>query len=228
MAQLKKSVLGKVSGTVGDITFRQTRGKNVISLRPRSFIPGDDLPSVERRARFALSAKLAQAVNSVPQLRRLWVDETPPDMSPYNYMIGVNFGLVGADHLTNLTTITPSSGFSAESDSISIAPDAVTVSLKPIGTGSGIDTTVEPYVMLASILCLSKPTVSTMESMKFIALTSADQPLVVETALNFTIAVGAVNWQLVSSYEDKVALLALITLNSGKEPVRCSNTIQSR
>jgi len=227
MAELSKSVLGKVSGTVGDITFRQRRGKNVISVRPKSFMPGDDIPSVERRARFALSAKLAQAINSLAPLRTIWVDETPPDMSPYNYMIGVNFSLVGVNGITNLTTISPSIGFPSEATSIVIATDSVAVVMKPIGTSAGIDATKEPTIRLVSILSLTKPTLPTLDANRFVALMSPEQASVLDTALSFDIVPGSTESQLIANYQEKKALCALITLSPEKNPVRYSNTFQS-
>ncbi len=227
MAELNKSVLGKVSGTVGDITFRQRGGKNVIGLRPRSFVPGEDIPSVERRARFALSAKLSQAINSIAPLRTLWVDETPPDMSPYNYMIGVNFSLVGPDSITDLTTITPSTGFAVEATSAGVTADSITAVMKPVGTSSEIDLSKETTVKLVSILYYSRPSSSNLDATRFSALISTEQPLVLDTPLSFAIALGSIDTQLIANYQTKTALMALVTFDADKKPVRYSNTFQS-
>lgn len=227
MAELNKSVLGKVSGTVGDITFRQRGGKNVIGLRPKSFMPGDDIPSVERRARFALSAKLAQAINSISPLRTLWAGETPPDISPYNYMIGVNFILVGPDSLTDLTTITPSTGFAVEGTSTGIAADSITAVMKPIGTVSEIDTSKETTVKLISIVYFSKPLSSNLDPTRFSALISQEQALVLDRPLSFAITPGCIDAQLMANYQTKTGLMALVTFDADKKPVRYSNTFQS-
>ncbi|MBK7107142.1 MAG: hypothetical protein IPH62_17860 [Ignavibacteriae bacterium] len=55
MAELNKSVLGKVSGSIGELTFRQRNGKNVICMKPSSFTPGSDANSIARRDRFKLN-----------------------------------------------------------------------------------------------------------------------------------------------------------------------------
>ncbi len=61
MAQLTKAVLGRVSGRLGDTVFRQRNGKNILGTRPSHYAPPDDQGSIDRRARFKFSAKLAQA-----------------------------------------------------------------------------------------------------------------------------------------------------------------------
>ena len=86
MAQLKKTVLGKVSGAVGDIVFRQRDGLNYIGLRPGSFTPGTNPASVARRARFALAAKASVSVNRIPALKSLWAGVLTNGISPYNYI----------------------------------------------------------------------------------------------------------------------------------------------
>ena len=42
MAKISKEILGKVRGSLGDITFRQRNGKSYLSTRPSSFMPGKD------------------------------------------------------------------------------------------------------------------------------------------------------------------------------------------
>lgn len=227
MAHLNKSVLGKVSGTVGDITFRQRGGKNVISLRPKSFIPGDDAASEERRAKFAFSARLAQAMNGVPVLRTLWEADTPPGISPYNYMIAVNFKLVNADSPTSLTTIIPSMGFPAKATTISIDSNAVAIEMQPLGTAAGVDPNVEKTVQLVAVLHLFKPLNATLDETRCVALISPEQAVVTDAAMIFTIKPGSMESQLIAAYQENKALMAIITLDADKNVVQASNTFQS-
>ena len=68
MAELDKSVIGKLRGRIGDVVFRQRNGKVFVSQRPKSFMPGTDEKSVERRSKFAFCAKLSKAIYSIPEL----------------------------------------------------------------------------------------------------------------------------------------------------------------
>ncbi len=42
MAQVDETLLGKLSGSLGDIIFYHGRGKTFVCRKPRSFIPGND------------------------------------------------------------------------------------------------------------------------------------------------------------------------------------------
>ena len=59
MAQVNKSVIGKLRGSVGDLAFRQRDGKEIVSVRPGTINAPDDDESVNRRLKFKFSAKLA-------------------------------------------------------------------------------------------------------------------------------------------------------------------------
>ena len=62
MADLRKKVLGTVSGSVGDILFRVRNGKNYLGTKPLSFMPGTDENSIQRRKRFAMATRLAKPI----------------------------------------------------------------------------------------------------------------------------------------------------------------------
>ena len=91
MAELNKTVLGRLSGAVGDVVFRQRNGKNYVGTKPAPFMPGDDPASVARRERFAITGKLAKAINSIAIIKSLWKESTPSGLSPYLYMVQLNY-----------------------------------------------------------------------------------------------------------------------------------------
>ena len=64
MATIKKTVLGRISGAVGDVVFKEKNGKNYVGVRASTFTPPSDAASIERRGKFLLSTELASAINS--------------------------------------------------------------------------------------------------------------------------------------------------------------------
>ena len=94
MARLNKQVLGRVSGAVGDIVFRERNGKNFIGLKPSRFMPGTDEASIARRARFALNAKLASTINNNDELKSIWFNKAPSGLSSHNFILRQNYPLV--------------------------------------------------------------------------------------------------------------------------------------
>jgi hypothetical protein len=225
MAQLNKSVLGTVSGALGDIIFRQRNGKNIIVMRPSRYIPPSDQGSIDRRNRFALSAKLAQSIYSVPELALLWQPLTPPGMSTFNFIIQKNILLINPTSVSSLTTITPDSKFVVNCTSSSVTADTITVELAALGNATGIDASKERNAKLAYILCLANPTNTSLPSERFVAGTSVPKQLVLDTPLSFSIALTGQDAMSVENYGDKKLLFVLITLDSENAPVNHSGTV---
>ncbi len=225
MAELVKAVLGKVTGTLGDITFRQRNGKNVIGMRPRRYTPPDDEGSVGRRARFTLTAKLAQGVQSVPELLSLWTPQTPAGMSTFNYIIQKNILVVNPNSVSGLTVITPNGGFIVNCTSSAVSADSIAVELAAIGSIWGIDIAKEPNAKLAYILSLTNPSNASYPNVWFVAGASEPKPLVLNAPLTFNIALSGQDGVSVESYGDKKLLIALVTLDADGNAVRGSETV---
>ena len=105
MATLKKTVLGRLSGALGDIVFREKNGKNFVGLRALSFIPGSDQGSVERRSKFYLSTQLASTINSNSRLRSLWLASIPSGKNVYNHLIKSNYSNLQYNNAGDLVKI---------------------------------------------------------------------------------------------------------------------------
>ncbi|HUI31932.1 MAG TPA: hypothetical protein VLX91_17110 [Candidatus Acidoferrales bacterium] len=227
MAQLNKSPLGKVQGKLGDMAFRQRNGKNIIALRPKKpYTPAADQGSIDRRSRFAFSAKLAQSIYSVPELAALWLPVTPSGMSAYNYIIQKNITLVNPDAVTDLTAITPGLGFAANCTDAALSANAVSVALAALGRTTGIDISSEPNVKLAYVLSLVNPANKSLPDFWFVAGAAAAQPTVLDTPMTFSIPLFGQEAAGVGNYGDKRLLFALVTLDSANKPVKYSGTLQ--
>jgi hypothetical protein len=228
MAQLTKAVLGRFSGRIGDTVFRQRNGKNFVGTRPRSYTPPADQGSVDRRSRFTFSAKLAQAVYTIPELAAFWKPKTPDGMTIPNYIFQKNVLIVNPDSVSDLTTITPEHSFPIVCSSAAFASNAIAVSLAAIGNAARIDVTKEPNAKLAYVLSLTKPSNGTYPDFTFISGTSDTKPLVLDSALSFNIALSAQDAASIGSYADRKILLALLTVDAANAPVEYSGTVVSQ
>ncbi len=227
MAELSGSILGRLSGSIGDITFLRRNGKVFIRRRSKSFVPGHDQESVNRRSRFSLAGKLARAIYSIPELKAFWQQVTPKGKSAFNIMVQKNICLVNPDSVSGVTTITPEVGFAINCTSSSISKDAIVVELAALGSSVGIDTSGEPSVKLAYVLSLTNPSNSTFPEFLFVSGTSDTGQLTLDTALTFNIALSGQDAARVGSYGEKKLLLALLTLDSENKPVKYSSTLQA-
>lgn len=224
MANLRKKVLGTVSGAVGDILFRTKNGKNYIGTRPLSFMPGKDEKSVARRKRFALATRLARSINSINKLKSLWKSVTPAGLSPYNQIVRVNYKNVQADSIGDRVTLVPDIGFSVQIITIDVDQNSISVTLNGITSNSGIDPAVELHFQLVGVMHLSNPVNVENEGLVFLRLVFDEVTLELNTEINVTLNFFDQTSQLISQYQDRKAFLTLLTLDADRNVVNYSNT----
>jgi hypothetical protein len=227
MAELNKSVLGKVRGTIGDLTFRQRNGKNIISTRPSSFMPGTDPASIARRNRFKLASKIAKEINSIEIFKEPWKLSTPSGLIPFNYIFKTNYPLIGENNIVSNLKIFPTLGFNASNQSTTFNATDVDVTLDALGTNTGIDSVNETSLSLISVIYLSEPINPTSEEEHFIIVKSENIPLQLVDPLTFTITIPDNQISFYDEYSSKKSFSTLITTDSLDKLVKSSNTITS-
>ncbi len=224
MASLNKEILGKVKGSLGDVTFRQRNGKTFVSARPSSFMPGTDENSKARREKFALVIKLARAINSVRSLKEIWSENAPQDASVFNYITQTNYPMMNADGLTGLVKLVPSLGFNVGNPVVALGPAEVKVNLDALGNTAGIDAAGEPVLKLVSVVYLSDPSDTSFDKSQFLTLASDPKATDLAAPLEFTIALSDVERQMLALYQLRKGYFAVITLDPADQVVHYSNT----
>jgi len=225
MAELTKAVLGRVSGRLGDTVFRQRNGKNFLGTRPRKYTPPADQGSEDRRARFAFSSKLAQAIYSILELARFWQPLTPSGMSTFNYIIQKNILVVNPDSVTDLTSITPGHSFAVECTSASLTGNTMSVQLAAIGDLAGIDVSKAPNAKLVYVLSLTNPSNNTYPEFAFVSGGSDTKPLALDSSLTFNVGLSGQDAASIGVYGYRKLLVALVTLGADNVPVEYSGTV---
>ena len=224
MGFLKKSVLGKPSGAVGDILFRYKDGKTIIGTRPVSFMPGTDAASVNRRSRFGITSKFSQAVNSLPSFKSLWDNVTPNNISPYNGIFKASYPFVTPTDVSASAGIVPILyGFNVTTTDVTVDETEVNVSIDPIGTNAEIDTNVEKFIQLGTVIKCSDGTMDTLPALLFIPLKSANVVLNLVNPLTFSITLSDQDSDLYSMYDTHLSYLALVTLDENGKAVHYSS-----
>ncbi len=227
MAKMKKQVLGKVSGAIGDILFRTMNGKNYVGTRPDSFMPGNDPESIARRQRFALVTRFVRPLNYIYQLKSIWKKVTPAGISTYNYMVRLNYRSVLPDTITDTVKLVPDIGFEVDIDEIILTETLLQVKLNSIQQNAGINPETEKFIKLAGVLYLSNPVNPHSPVNSFIRLISNDQDLDLENPVDFEINFINQTSQVIAEYQDRKAFITLLTLDTSKHPVNYSNTFVS-
>ena len=224
MAKLNKQILGRVQGALGDITFRQRNGKSFLSTRPVSFMPGMDAASVERRAKFGLSIKLAKSIYSISELKPLWAVDAAPDVSPFNHLMRTNYTMINATDLSGLIRLAPSLGFNAAHPVIELGPSEVKVNIDAIGTSAGIDEAAEASLKLVSVVYLSDPVDNMVGKSTFLTFVSDARDTDLASAQEFTFTLSDVESQMFAKYQNRKGFFAVLTLDAAGNAVHYSNT----
>lgn len=107
MARLDKSVLGFVSGKMGDVVFRRMNGKKFISLSAKKYKISQSDKAKEGRANFAALVKFAKFINSIPELKEVWSTAKIEGTNSYHRIIKYNSKLINSGKLTKANKITP-------------------------------------------------------------------------------------------------------------------------
>lgn len=227
MGTLTKQVLGRVSGKVGDVLFRQRDGKNIVGVNPVSFMPGTDPQSIERRNKFALCSKFSVSVNRITELNFFWKNVTPEGLIPSNYIFRKNYPYAQPDSISQSAVIVPDYGFSVTTSSVTIDPSSIDLQLNSIGTANQIDPLVEVNCRLVLVLSLTSPTTEILHPYSFISLVSSVTALDLVNPISFTITPDSSVVKQISDYQSYFAYFSLITLDSDNLPVHYSSTFTS-
>lgn len=224
MAELNKTVLGKVRGSIGDLTFRQRNGKNVIAMKPSSFTPGSDPASIARRSRFKLTVNLAAGLNNVPFIRSLWNSVKPAEMTAFNFIFKSNYKFVSSDNIISNPLILPGYGFNVDNPTGTYNSDSVDITFEALGDSKGIDTSVETNAFLVNLLFLSEPLNSNFDKNQISIFESEMISLDLENALTFNVAIPNSLSAFYNDYQEKKIYSVLITVDSSKNIINYSNS----
>ncbi len=227
MARLDNFLIGKLSGTIGNIAFRQVNGKTIVVQKTKSFIPGRDPISVGRRQRFGSLTRLSRAIYHIPELNNLWRQAAPRGKSPFNFIQHTNLEVCKSGAIPDLAVLTPSMGFEISVANFSISGNSVAVRLDHIGNYAGIDLNSEPEAKLVVVLCMADASNTSPEKYKFAAYISGSAPLLLDDPMSFTAKLVGGDYSNVMSQTDAKVLITLLTLDHEGIIVHYSNTSRS-
>lgn len=225
MAELKRGVLGRVTGSIGNITGRIRSGRNYLAARPASFTPGNDQGSIDRRGKFKLVLDLSLSiVQNNTDLKSIWKKTAPAMLSAHNMIVKQNYHLAEVNRLTIFNIITPSDGFPLTLTSIGIEDGLLTVVTAPIGNPDLFNTELQKKIKLASLIYNQDPAVAGMNSYSFQMIETPEQDLQFEDPYTFTVQFNSVQASLYSKYQNHNFYTAAIVLDTGANPVKYSIT----
>jgi hypothetical protein len=168
MAIVNGNVLGNLRGKLGNLSARTVNGKTVLAARPSSFNASQDPDSLAVRSKFAVTAKLASQVISMPTLETIWKKVQKVANSVFNEVFQRNFAYSSTTRPTVDNIITPE-GFALPVQSALVLADTLTVELLAL-TSASVFTPEEVNLSANGIVCYYDPTNPADPAFQFITL----------------------------------------------------------
>ncbi|MFA5011562.1 MAG: hypothetical protein WC644_06360 [Ignavibacteria bacterium] len=130
MAVNKKQVLGKPTGRVGDVVYRNVNGKTVISEYVKTIKISKSKNCVSNRSRFAVCTDFAVAASSVNPINKIWKYSNALGRSAYTKLIKANIKSVDDSKPSSASTITPQGGIDLSLYNVAVSNNSITVEYK--------------------------------------------------------------------------------------------------
>ncbi len=229
--------IGRLSGKLGELVFRNYPGKTVVSKRPLSFKPGSDPASVNRRQRFKLTSFFAKSVKSFPVAYEMWAKKTRNKMSAYNCVFKHNYDAVEHNDISKYVRIFPDSHFHVEPESIILTKDYLHVSFNASDSNL-IGYKDVKYLQVAVIIFCKDSVVDIRDDCKFITYLSSPVPITDKGIMSFSLALSdneIINPEIPSLrnyqkseyafFNQHSVFLAFMSLDSSKNYVQNSQTL---
>jgi hypothetical protein len=225
MAEVFKSVIGRLTGALGNMVFRNRNDKTMITMRPKSYRMPMDEDAIKRRARFALTSAFSRSVNSIADLKKFWDIMTPNDMSALNGIFKGNYDQITDTDVTNTASLVPLLGVKAVSTDFTLTSSQLSVTLAAIGTGEGIDPLKELTIYMAAVIFCKTPIDETFKKFHFISLKSTESSISLTNPLTFTIPITGIGKQYFEKFTDHKAFVTFVTRDIMNKPVNFLNTL---
>lgn len=155
VAIVKGSVLGNLSGKLGNLSARIVEGRTILAARPSSFNASQDPAVVAIRNKFAVTGNLVKVFLSLSALYEIWMKVKTAGMTVYNYAFKNNFAYSSAVKPTDQNIITPG-GFALPVQAATVDADSVSVQLLALNTAS-VFTPEEVNLSANGVLCYFNP-----------------------------------------------------------------------
>ncbi|MCX6168349.1 MAG: hypothetical protein NTX65_03350 [Ignavibacteriales bacterium] len=225
MAKVISRVLGKFSGSLGDMSLRNRKGVNYIAMKPGSFNAPTDEYSISRRLRFALTVKFSSVIYSDLLLRSIWESVAPSNMSVTNYITQNNYKMTDQNGLTALNLIVPFGGFPLTTKSFSIAEGIVSVVTNPLNNATRFDPAIEKGINLSCIITLSSPSVESLPKTLFVPCEFPAVDLDLEQEITFIHDLTKLESEMLEKYSVRKTYLAMVTKDQSDQVIHYSQTV---
>ena len=225
MGEIKNGILSELKGSVGHITGRIVKGRNILSRKPGFRKATNDENTLKRRDKFKLTVKFGSAANLFNELKTVWQYSTPESMNYFSFFVQSNYMLTGEGVLTNRNMLTPYGGFPISTASSEVTPNSISIELNALTGAYNFDAAFEKNVKLCALVYFTDVLNPQAKGFDFLKVDFPVQAFQTANPMQFTKALLLNEKALFESYGSHKVFAALVTLDENNLPVNFSSTL---
>lgn len=215
MAVVNGSVIGNLSGRLGNLSARTVNGKTILAARPSSFNASQEPASISVRSKFAVTGNFAKNVLALPSLEDAWKKTKDAGISVFNAIFKENFAFSSTDKPTQQNIITPG-GFALDVSSPVVDTNKITASLPALNTVAifGAD---EVNLSANVLVCYYDPISPTDEPFQIVSLSKEVENYNFAQTYNLQIDYNVLQTAIAAKYQHSILYIAVASkLADGK------------
>jgi hypothetical protein len=222
MARLSGSVLGNLSGKLGNLAARTKNGGTILSARPSSFNASQNPTVVAIRQKFSVSAQVAKVVNGIDDLNKIWDKVCLPGTSVYNTVLQKNFPYSDVQRPSIQNIITPG-GFNLAVTSALLGADNITINL-PALNGQANFSADEKDLSISMLLIEFDPVNADDNYYKIISFSHTEANYNPANVLQFVVNLDQFQQNELARYNSKDFLISVATKDANAKIIQYSAT----
>ena len=223
MARVTGSVLGNLSGKLGNLSARTRNGKTYFAARPG---PRTDEPSAAAlavRKKFASTIALSKSILGLSALKIVWDKAKDPGISAGNTIFKENFGLVEPDRPGDQNIITPG-GFDISMQNPVVGANSITGDIDALNTKAVFDAS-EVDLSIAAVVCYYNPVDPEDEPYKLLNLSKQEAGFDFTQAYALNLAYNVNQQNVAGKYQNSILYLAVASKDADGNVVQYSATL---
>lgn len=214
----------KLSGKLGDIVFRNLRGKTIICRRP-VVRPTNNPVLLSKRKRFTINTKLAKSINDIPECKYLWAKIARNKMSSYNAIIKANYKHVADDRIFSTPYLMPQSfDFGFYDFGVKFDYCEILLNYSKEVFDFIKDYSKEKYIKVVGVIYCEGNICQETDPFCFNNVSSCNYPLSETGTVNMSILIDTMTLNQLKMYSRYTLYYAFVTSDSDFVPVNSAST----
>ncbi len=225
MAIVNGSVLGNLSGRLGNLAARTVEGRTILAARPSSFNVNYSAAAVAVRKKFAVTGNFAKNIIALSALAEIWESVKGTGISAFNTIFKQNYQYSGSDHSTVDNIITPG-GFVMDVQNPAIGANDITADISALNTVS-VFTPEEVDLTVSALVTFYNPANPEDPQYQVISLSKNEAGFDFTAAYALDLPLNVLQAAIAAKYQNSILYLCVASKNAAGKVVQYSATFSN-